>query len=614
MNHTLAIARRELAEKKFVLTAALALAAVVAIIPFLRGSSANWRSLYVVGSMILSAGFAAGLAVMLGVSIIGRELSDRRLSFYFTKPVAAPAIWFGKLIASALLVAGTFLIGNLPAVAAGLKEYKAVWSGGPQGLAILAIFFATIFFVAHVLSTIARSRSPWAAVDLVAATALGIVAWRIVQPLLSSFAWLMLLFVVKVFGWLLLIGVLAAGAWQLAMGRTDRLQSHRALSQFLWPAVATAIAICGAIVWWVVSATPGELTGEYRVHVSPRGGVALISGTSKHRRDYKPRFIMDLRNGDYERLMSLPLQQGFTGGGTKIVTIEPVVRSGAIGEVYVRDAALHAHARATGLIIGQHVTIAVSPDGNRIAYVTQGVLTIYDVPSRRSLGSVRMANPVRTMWFMSPDVVRVFQATPSTNSVQPHELAIFEYDLRSRAFTRTGSFQRPARYFGFTASSDGSRLFVRTDGHGVSVLDGRSAAVLMTLNDNVGWFRPLPEGRMIGSVSGGLRVFNAAGAVERDIPIGARNYGFFPVAADRVLVEAKTNSGFEELVVDVNSGSIVRRVKDLRPIDGDWFLYDGRYSAPSPDHLFIDSKGQLIRWNAITNERTVLVKSVGSGL
>ena len=68
------------------------------------------------------------------------------------------------------------------------------------------------------------------------------------QPLLLHFAPEMLLFVLEVFGWLALAERSPPVPWAaLMMGRTDRQQSHRALSQFLWPAVAASLVICGAL-------------------------------------------------------------------------------------------------------------------------------------------------------------------------------------------------------------------------------------------------------------------------------------------------------------------------------------------------------------------------------
>jgi hypothetical protein len=105
MNATVVIARRELAEKQFVLLAAIAFALLACLVPFVPGVHAGQkREAIVVVSTVLAVGFTLGLSTILGATIIGRDLSEGRLSFYFSRPIPAAAIWFGKLIAALVLI------------------------------------------------------------------------------------------------------------------------------------------------------------------------------------------------------------------------------------------------------------------------------------------------------------------------------------------------------------------------------------------------------------------------------------------------------------------------------------------------------------------------------
>ena len=71
--------------------------ALALIVPFVPGvHTGERRTALAVASLIFATGFTAGLATILGSSIIGKELSDGRLSFYFSKPVSAGSIWFGN--------------------------------------------------------------------------------------------------------------------------------------------------------------------------------------------------------------------------------------------------------------------------------------------------------------------------------------------------------------------------------------------------------------------------------------------------------------------------------------------------------------------------------------
>ena len=123
MKNTMVIAQRELTERRFVIISATAFALLALLVPFMPGvQSGERRGALVVTSFILAVNFTAGLAAILGASILGRELSDGRLSFYFSKPMSSNAIWFGKLIAAALLILVCFAIIALPGLLAGMKS------------------------------------------------------------------------------------------------------------------------------------------------------------------------------------------------------------------------------------------------------------------------------------------------------------------------------------------------------------------------------------------------------------------------------------------------------------------------------------------------------------
>jgi len=117
MNATLTIAQRELTEKRFVFVAAGAFLALALVIPFMPGVHPSERAAaFFLASFCLASIFALGLSAILGSTIVGRELSDGRLSFYFSRPLPATSIWWGKLLASAALILGCFAIIGLPAL------------------------------------------------------------------------------------------------------------------------------------------------------------------------------------------------------------------------------------------------------------------------------------------------------------------------------------------------------------------------------------------------------------------------------------------------------------------------------------------------------------------
>lgn len=621
MNTTLTIARRELAEKRFVFTAAAALAVLVMLMPFVPGvPKGSGRDVLVVSSAILSSAFAIGLAAILGTTIVGRELSERRLSFYFSKPIAAPAIWVGKVIAAAILLTITFLIVSAPAFFAGQPAIRRVWSGeGRNFFVYLTIIVTVAFFMGHILGTIARSRSAWAAMDLIAVASLALVAWLIARPLVDGHAFLMLILILKITAWLLLIAVLIAGVWQLSVGRTDRQRSHLALSRFLWPATAVVVAIAGAIVAWVVSASPRDLVGDIHAYGPGRSEYALVGGEARNRLDYRPAFLMHLRTGEFERMGAGGpyFNVDFVEGGNKLLIMRPIDRKTGTTEVLVRDVAKGSREEKTGLTVGQWVgATATTSDARRIAYVQSDILGVYDAQTKSSLGSVRLPKGefIREMWFATPDAVRIHTVSGggSGNEVKDRAAIIYEYDLRARSFRKLGEHRQISNKFVMTAvSPDRSKLIIRDDKGGSIVADTRTVTPAFTI-PGVRRLVPLTDGRFAGFEGSTLRVFSPSGAPQRAIEFPAvrvSDVGWFAreIAPGKMLAGGKDAGpgaqGWRIILVDINTGAIVRSETGLNPLMITYWP-----GAPlNPEQLFRNAKGEVLRWNPLTNEKNVVI-------
>ena len=78
------------------------------------------------------------LAMALGGSVIARDLGERRLGFYFARPISGGAIWAGKLAAAAVLAVGAGVLVLLPAsLFSGLPDPTGYWGStlGPIAFA-----------------------------------------------------------------------------------------------------------------------------------------------------------------------------------------------------------------------------------------------------------------------------------------------------------------------------------------------------------------------------------------------------------------------------------------------------------------------------------------------
>jgi hypothetical protein len=488
VNAIIAITRREIADKKFVLIAAVAFGFLPFLLQALPGSHVG-RLGVVTMSTIFAAGFAGGLAMILGATFIGGDISNGRMSFYFSRPIAAPAIWFGKLTAAVVILLATFFIIFAPGLLFSSNGSVAWSQAFPTELgATVATALAcclALLLLAHVVGTFVRSRSAWIAIDFAIAVILGVASFAMLRPLFLGQA-------TELFTWLLgalLIGItvsiIGAGAFQLARGRTDRVRSHLALSQSLWSALLVVVALAGAFVWWVMSATPGDITKRGLAEQSPSGNLMILSGLVRGRADYHAVFLMDPVSGAFERIRPANFYSAeFVAGGTKLVEVERASVADGVADVYLRDAV------PNGPRFDPHITvtargdwrIAVSDDARQMAVADQGNLTVYDISSRRALGSVQIdpaLGRMDSMYFAARDVVRMDFVLDQEKIPQTHDrtISIVEFDTAQRKLTRTGGVQTTGRFVRLGVSPDGSRMVLRTD-HSLSIHDARTGALV----------------------------------------------------------------------------------------------------------------------------------------
>ena len=263
MTGFVAVARREIVEHRAVFLAALAAGFIPFAAPAVRGlSGADAAEVRGLAAMFVATAFAVGLALLLGSSVIARDLSARRLGFYFSRPLSSEAIWEGKLAGASILVLGAASLALLPALFVS-PRLLAAWALLPMGLLILPI--------AHALSVLFRSRSPRLALDfLLAGLAAGIVAIA-ARALTGEMVGQAVEWGLTVFGVIVWIGFLAAGIVSMAHGRVDIRAAHASLSTVLWTVALSGALLFAGLATWVLSAGPSDLRFPGIEMTSPRG-------------------------------------------------------------------------------------------------------------------------------------------------------------------------------------------------------------------------------------------------------------------------------------------------------------------------------------------------------
>lgn len=562
MTRLAAVALREVAERRFVLLAAAAAAAIPFLVPFLPGVPQDQGSLArSVTALILSCAFGLGGSLLVGASVVGRELAERRLSFHFARPLSAPVVWGGKLLGGLALVLLAEALVLLPTSAAsgGFPGLPGINLDTPVLWAILLLAIP-FFLFAWVGSVALRSRSPWLVVDLVLLVTVPALLFVILRRL-ARFgygpAWREALVALGV----LLVALLAATLAQVVAGRTDPRRGHGAQSLALWGVLLLATA--GSAVRAERLIDPGieTLRRAWAVPASPDGNWVLVAGSAREHGGGQSTYLVNLASG---RRILLPNGVGgivsADGSRAARVALATFAQPGFRGSIETFD--LVGGGSAT-LELGTWVEgLALSADGQRLAWISERTCGVVELPSLRSLASVRIpaGKWAYEPFFDSLDKVRLhprrsWRTKVDGSEAAPEALAdpvAFELDVPRRALAPLATYpvtsiprarpfrgeRDPGPLLHLVPSADRSRVLAVAFGsaRGVRLLDALSGQVIASFDGSDGGGRPLgfllADGAAVVSDPApdgcSLVVFDRDGARRNEIalPEGTRHVRF----------------------------------------------------------------------------------------
>ncbi|HEV7518079.1 MAG TPA: hypothetical protein VGR07_17405 [Thermoanaerobaculia bacterium] len=394
-----AVFRREIAERRLLFWTGL-LGFFPFLLPFAPLGTGELRSEAAFGLGIVAS---AVLALGLGTSIVARDLAERRLGFYFSRPLSGWAIWAGKLGAGLALSLGAGALVLVPALLLdpGTVRFDLLVAGG--GGAVLAGLLAgvavllALLLLAHAASIMVRSHSPWLVLDLAGLVTLTLLLWAAGRRLLLAGAPMLL---PRIGGdWsaspvnrlgapFVLLAFAAASAVQVFYGRTDPRRAHRCLSAVLWSLLLALGFGFEAYSRWAVAVTPADLLRIEGAIPAPAGSWVLVQGPAAHRGGFRPVFLLDALSGRSVRLrlLSYPLWRSpvhFSADGRRAAWLE---RSGTALDspqdlVLLDLARPGAEPVRTALSFARDpAALALSPDGRRLAALDgTGRLTVDDL-------------------------------------------------------------------------------------------------------------------------------------------------------------------------------------------------------------------------------------------
>lgn len=585
MNHALVIATREVREKGRLFTMALMLAVLpflATLVPAMRG----WGRPMIIGFFggMLGMALGLGLAIALGSTAIGRELSDRRLSFYFSKPLAPWAIWFGKAAGSIFVAFVCFAIVAIPALIASREIWGATWTISQAELVgLTALAVTVLFLVSHALSTMVRSRSAVLAIDLALLIGTGFALVSLAKPLLQGHAVRLLERVGLTVGIALTIVLAAAPVWQLARGRADVRRSHASLSRFVWIGFAVVLLCATAFVAWVVTPSASDITSGSIVQGA--GGRWLFAeGTAPHRADYRAALLVDAKSGKSHRMPYPWMGPIFTRNGQRaFFALAPSDSPWALHQLTLHVADLaDGSAKLRETQIAATRDVAVSADGSRVATIGNGTISVHDLDRDALLVSARgLSNrAVYAVVFLTPDLLRIWQYSDAAAK----RVTIFELDVVRKSLTKTGEAEADVRYHGLAANADGSRVLLCERG---LVIDGRTGATLQRVpaSSRMG-SAFLADGTMVvvEHAKGIVHLSDAAGHV-RQVSIRPSLYAHVAAEIDGKRVAITTNDDqrvMSTYVVDVQRGVIERELRGYG-VSTSWYGIEPRLTRVDGD-------------------------------
>jgi hypothetical protein len=630
MRGFLAVARREIAERRGV----FAVAAAASLLPFLAPLLPAARRFGAAEARLSTAAFfavafSAALSLLLGATAIGRDITQGRLGFYFSRPIGNNAVWAGKLAGVWLLVVLVAFVILLPA---GLYDFGAWTREARAGLVpgLLAVFgFAAVFFLGlgNAVSLALRSRPAWVAGDFVALVVWTGLMGAIALPLAAARAPLLLERIALGVAVSCAAALLASGAAQVAAGRLDAARGNRARFLTLWGLLFALAGLTFGAVRWLRSPSPRDLR-VWIGSVAPAGSWIEVEGRARWRVDLLSSLLFDVASGRI-------IRTGGRGSGSAVISrngsvaawTEPsVLRPEGEQEVWTCRLEPGAAPVRTS-IAARNGRIAISDDGSRLAAAADTTLGVYEIPSGRLKGSIALDEDERftRFVFVGPERLRLYRI-PSFGAARAGEtlatIEIADYDPASRRVTRSASVPNVHRPFGLTFDDHGGRLLVWERGSSLSlfdVSDGRLVAVL----GNFGWDATsrafLSDGRIaVGEASGGvarIHLFSRQGEPGRVFPAGAAGLVSLggEVSADTLAVALgpapSVWGASDSYLLDLRSGRLRNVARHVEPV-----AVHLRWRLPRPEpgsvasRLFSRNDGALLLLDPATGKLTTLFR------
>lgn len=616
MSGFLAIFRREFGGRRLILYAAGFASLIPLLLPIFRrmavgdvAEARGWTAL------IVSAGFAYGLATALGSSMLVPRIATRRIAFDFARPVSGAVIWLGSLAAAVALALSTAAIVWIPALLAGARLNKADLFSNRWTWALavlLAVAALPLFFsVLHATTLTFRSRSALLAFDALMLSLCVLGTSAALSQLPNFFAHLPRTACLIGLGVAMAVALLVSGQLSVSRGRIDLRAAHRALSVALWSIVIAAVLAANGYAAWVMAARPDDLRSAregFTVLPAAKGPWVQLSGSA---RGADARFLFDTVGGRFTRTQTFDWRGPLISrDGTRAAWIEGSDGRGPSAIRYWRlddPASRPVFTR----IPGTTGLFELSADGSRVGTWENGDLSVHDLDTQRTLASARLPVGDREQLsgvFVGRDVFRVHRAGDAS-------IDLYDFDVVHRTLTALGRIAGLKAVQWSLTNPDGTRILAESGmPRSVQLFDGKSGALLATLGEARAegrWPTFLPDGRIAlvqRIATAGLEIFGPDGGEEGSIALPPTRHVYFGgEVASGQLVLGVAGEGFRyaSYLADLERKTVRKVADDLSPVFLGRVMPDVGSEASK---LFYGSdRRSLVHYDPLSGERRVIL-------
>jgi hypothetical protein len=624
MRAALVVATREVAERARLFPLALAAGLLPLLLPYLGWPAAARvrHELALLGAFAVTT----ATALLAGGSVVGRDLSERRLGFFLARPLGAFSLWAGKMLGALVLTLATLALASISLVWLGLPSAIAT----RRSAATAALAVVALIGLGHAAGVGYRSRAPWFALDLVLAAAAA--AWAAdlgVRRVAHGFSSPVIVIVA-----LTAAALAAAGAAQVAVGRSDARRGHAVLSLVLWGTMLAGVVALEARTRWLFRPSVADLIFAEVGTSAPQGTWAVVLGPAQGHGAMHWAFLADTATGRHGLLGQAPGQAlVFAPNGRRAAWVSLEGRRSTEGHLWVVDldqATLGPRNRPLPERREVAIPIAFSPDSRRLLSLERRAVVVTDVSG--SGVPLRVALPegfTAQAAFRDDRHARLFHNDPAR--ADDHTLRILDLDLATGAIAEVGRLATRGNAW-VRVSPDGERLIVidrpdRRPSLALHAVDGARIASLVSEGAAHGVQADfLADGRIAlvqqdpGPV---LRVFSPTGDAEQTIALGGRSPSVTlggEVAPGRLVVGlgGPARHPGEAVLVDLAAGRVVRRQPGVTPVAVRWFVAPdaGSWSRPAPGSaatsLFHEEGGRrVVRVDLTTGAREVVFGAGG---